>query len=134
MKMPNFSFLKGDGVVKAQTRGLLWALVITLVSVLVFALIVKYAGLSENVVKPIIQVIKAYSIFVGVYSALKTIHKQAWLQGGILGLIYTCLSFVILSIIDNNFSITSGFLFETLFSLVVGIGSAMLLRLRKKEN
>ena len=131
--MPKFSFLQGNGVLKAHTRGILYALLITLVFVLLFAIIVKYAGLSENVVKPAIQVIKASSIFAGVYSALKTIQKNAWMHGGILGLIYTCLAFIILSIIDNNFSITNGFFIETLFSIIVGIASAMLLRLRKKE-
>ena len=122
-----------SGVVGAHTRGTLYALVVTLAAVFLIALLVKFAGLSESVVRPLVLCVKAVAIFTGVYSALKSIEKRAWLHGGILGLVYTALAFVILSIIDSNFSITSGFLIETLFALLVGMASAMILRLRKRN-
>ena len=127
------NFLKGNTALRAHTRGTLFALVLTLTAVLIVAAIVKFAGLSDTVIKPIVQVIKALSIFTGVYSVLKSVEKRAWLHGGILGLVYTVLAFFILSIIDSNFSITGGFFIETAFSLVVGVVSALLLRLRTRN-
>ena len=125
--MPKFS----NPVFRAHTRGTLYALVLTLAGVLIFAFVVKFAGISDSVIRPIIQIIKALSIFTGVYFLLKRIEKRAWMHGGILGLVYTVLAFFILSIIDSNFSVTGGFFIEALFALAVGMGSALLLRLKK---
>jgi putative membrane protein (TIGR04086 family) len=125
--------IKVNSAVRSHTIGTLFALVLTLTGVLVFALIVKYAGVPDTVIKPLVQGIKALSIFTGVYAALKGIEKRAWMHGGILGIIYTVLAFFALSIIDKNFSITGGFFVEAAFALVVGIVSAMILRLRKRN-
>ncbi|MDR0462346.1 MAG: TIGR04086 family membrane protein [Christensenellaceae bacterium] len=130
LRLPNF---KGSGVVRAYTRSTLYALVLTLASVLLLALVVKYAGISDGAIKPIVQIIKALSVFTGVAAVLRSIEKRAWMHGGILGLIYTVLAFFALSTIDSNFSITGGFFVEAAFALAVGIASAMLLRLRKRE-
>ena len=130
MKLPKLS---GNTALGAHTRGTLYALVITLASILLFAILVNFAGISDAVIKPIIQIIKALSIFTGVYLMLKRIEKRAWMHGGILGLVYTMLAFFILSIIDSDFSITGSFLIESLFALAVGIASALLLRLRKRD-
>ena len=118
---------------RAHTRGLLYALTLTLAAFLIFAMVIKFAGLSGGTIKPVVQIIKALAIFTGVYAALRTIEKRAWLHGGILGLVYTVLAFFILSIIDSSFSLTGGFMVEALFALVVGLVSALLLRLRKRE-
>jgi len=134
MKFPKFaSGSGGGGVVRAHTRGLLYALTLTLAAFLIFAMVIKFAGLSGGTIKPVVQIIKALAIFTGVYAALRTIEKRAWLHGGILGLVYTVLAFFILSIIDSSFSLTGGFMVEALFALVVGLVSALLLRLRKRE-
>ena len=129
MKLP----ILGNPILRAHTRGTLYALVLTLSAVLLLAIIVRYAGVPGTVIKPIVQVIKTLSIFTGVYAALKTIEKRAWLHGGILGFVYTVLAFFVLSIIDSSFSITSGFLVEVLFALTIGVASALLLRLRRRE-
>ena len=117
----------------AHTRGTLYALVLTLGAVLVLAIAVKFAGVGSASIRPIVQIIKALSIFTGVYTVLRHVERRAWLHGGVLGLVYTALAFFILSIIDNNFSITNGFLVEAAFALAIGVASALLLRLRKKN-
>jgi len=129
MKIPSFK----NPIARGYTRGTLYALILTLAGVLLFALFVKIAGMSDSAIKPIVQIIKAISIFVGVSVAIKSIEKRAWLHGGILGLVYTIFAFFALSIIDSNFGITSGFFIETLFAISVGVASAMLIRLRKRD-
>ena len=117
----------------AHTRGTLWALVTTLSCVLILALVIKFAGLTGNVIKPIAQGIKVISIFLGAFVLLRSVEKRAWMHGAILGLIYTTLAFFIFSIIDKSFSLTTGLLYETLFALAVGIVSALLIRLRRRN-
>jgi putative membrane protein (TIGR04086 family) len=123
----------GNGMLGAHTRGTLYALVLTLAAVLILAIAVKYAGMGANAIKPVVQIIKALSIFTGVYAVLRHVEKNAWLHGGILGLVYTVLAFFILSIIDKNFSLTGGFFVDALFALVIGVASAFLLRIRRKN-
>ena len=122
-----------SGTVRGYTRGTLFALLLTLSAVLIVALFVRVAGISDAVIKPIVQIVKVLSIFTGVFVALKSIEKRAWMHGGILGLIYTVFAFFILGIVDSSFSLTDGFFIEALFALIVGAASAMLLRLRKRN-
>jgi len=120
-------------ILRAHVRGTLFAVAITLGAILLFAFFVQVAGLSDGVVRPLTQIIKAVSVFIGVFMAIKTIENRAWLHGAILGFVYTCLTFLILSIIDSSFSTTGGFFIEALFAVSVGLASAMLLRLRKRQ-
>lgn len=117
----------------AHTKGTLFALILTLTGVLIFALVVQFAGLGSGVIKITSQIIKVISIFLGVFFVVKHVQRFAWLHGAVLGLVYTVLAFFIFSILDNNFSITSGLMFDSIFALVVGALSAMLLRFRNRN-
>ena len=120
-------------IFKSHFRGQIYALALTMTAILVLTLIVKSSGLTDATIAPIVQCVKALSIFLGTLTTLRAIEKRAWLHGATLGLVYTALAFLILSIMDNNFSVTSGLLFEALFAALVGTLSAFILRLRKKS-
>ena len=125
--------MKLHPIARAHVRGTLYALLLTLASILIFAFAVQMAGLNDSVIGPATQVFKTISIFIGVMAVARVINKRAWMHGAILGLTYTALIFLLLSIIYSNFSITSGFLIEAAFAAAIGLFSAMLLRLRKRD-
>jgi len=137
MKLPKLSKKAKDpsksSPVRAHIKGNLYALTLTFVCVLIFALLVQFVGMSSAMIGTIVQVIKVIAIFIGVLVVVKNVQKRAWLHGAILGLVYTVLAFLIFSIITPNFSITDGLLYECLFAIIVGSLSAMLLRLRKRN-
>ncbi|MCL2229119.1 MAG: TIGR04086 family membrane protein [Firmicutes bacterium] len=133
MKLSKFKLKFGTGPVGAHAEGALYALVMTLGLVLLLSIIVQFGGLSDAVIGPLVQVIKSLAIFTGVYTVLKKIKRRAWMHGGVLGIVYTVLAFFILSIIDQDFSITVGFMAEAIFAFIVGLVSAMLLRIRKRD-
>jgi putative membrane protein (TIGR04086 family) len=120
-------------VLRAHTKGTLYALVIMLSAVLILAFAVKFVGLSNGIIKPSTQAIKVVSIFFGVVVALKYIEKNAWLHGAVLGLVYTVLAFLVFSVIDTDFSITSGLFIDAGFASITGLISAMFLRFRKRS-
>jgi len=122
---------KSNSIIGAHTRGTLWALILTLVSVLIFALFVTW-GVSGSAISPIVQAVKVISIFFGVFIVLRGVSTKAWLHGAIFGLVYTVFAFLIFSIIDTNFSITTGFLIDSGFAVIIGAISAILIRLRKR--
>jgi putative membrane protein (TIGR04086 family) len=94
---------------------------------------VKYSGVSVGVIMPATQVIKALSIFFGVLIAIRSFEKRAFINGGILGIVYTAVAFLALSVIDKSFSPIEGLFAEIVFAAVVGALSSMLLRLRKSN-
>lgn len=120
-------------MVKSIFKGVLCAVISTLVFVLLFALIVKWANLGDGVIKPVMQVIKVVCIFAGVAVALKHAKSKGWLYGGIVGILYMIFTFLIFSLLDGNFTIGFGALSDLLFQTLAGVVSAFLLRMRNKD-
>ena len=124
MKIKSFQ----NQTARAVIRGILHAVIVSLILVFVFALVILVAGLPSGIIKPGAQVIKVLSIFWGVVIALRGIEKRGWLFGGLIGLLYTVIIFFVFSIISTDFGITSGILADIIFACVIGIFSAMILK------
>ena len=125
MKIPSFS---ANVPVKPVAKGIIYAIVTTLVLVLVFAGVLISAPMAEGATKPIVQIIKVLSIFAGVMVALRSVEKNGWLYGGIVGLLYTVLAFFVFSILVAEFEISNGLLTDMIFAVAIGAISAMLLK------
>ena len=119
---------------KSLTKGTLWSVIVTLVSVLLLALIVSLSGMSGGIITFISQAIKVVAIFFGVRIALRHVEKRGWLFGAIMGIIYTVLTYFIFAIIGGDFDITTGILVEMLFSLAIGVISAILIRIGRRRE
>lgn len=124
MKFPTIKNQAASAVI----RGILHAVILSLVLVLVFALVIWAAGLSSGAIKPVVQVIKVASIFWGVVVAIRHIERHGWLFGALVGLLYMVLIFFVFSIVDADFGITSGLIADILFACVIGAFSAMILK------
>ena len=120
-------------MVKSMFKGVLCAVIATLLFVLVFAFIVQVAGLSNSVISPVMQVVKVLAIFVAVLIALKPARSKGWLYGGLVGIFYMVITFLIFSLLDGQFIINLGALSDLLFETLVGVISAVLIRMRNKD-
>lgn len=120
-------------MVKSICKGVLIAVVLTLLFILGFALVVQLAGLNSNVITPVMQVVKVICIFVAVAIAIKPAKSKGWLYGALVGLLYMILTFLIFSLIDGKFSIGLNALSDLLFQSLVGLVSGVMLRLRNKD-
>ena len=121
-------------VIKSITRGTLYAVIASLILVLIFALIIKLTEMSGGVIKPIVQVLKVISVFYGVLVGLKGIEKRGYIWGAVIGLLYTVFAFFIFSILDSNFSITMGLLNDMIFACVIGAVSAVILKFGRRNE
>ena len=74
-------------------RGVVTALLTTLVSVLVFAFILSVTNLSDGVIKPINQIIKVVSVFLGCFLWVR--EDKGFVKGGLIGLISAILTLLI---------------------------------------
>lgn len=120
-------------MIKSICKGVLCAVIGTLLFILLFALIVQLTGLGSNVIAPIMQVVKVICIFVAVAIAIKPAKSKGWLYGALVGLLYMVFTFLIFSLLDGKFTIGLSALSDLLFQTAVGLISAVLLRLRNKD-
>ena len=123
MKLPTIK----NQTVNAVIRGILHAVILSLLLFLLFAALI-WMGLPSGFNKPGIEIIKAISIFWGVVVAIRHIERHGWLFGALVGLLYIVLIFFIFSIISPEFELISGLLTNILFACIVGAFSAMILK------
>ena len=83
--------------------GTILSIAITLVLILVFALFIRFFTISDNLIFPINQVIKVFSMIFGCIVLFKKNKSKGFVKGLLLGLIYFLLSYIIFSILQNNF-------------------------------
>ena len=120
-------------MVKSICKGVLCAVIVTLLFILAFALIVQLTGLSNQAISPVMQVVKVICIFVAVIIALKPAKSKGWLYGALVGLLYMVLTFLIFSLLDGKFTIGFSALNDLLFQTLIGLVSGVILRFRNKD-
>ena len=118
--MDKISNKKDNSLILSILKGSLIALSISLVGILFFAFIIKLFGLTDGWIKPINQIIKAISILIGVFFALKKDKQKGLVKGLMIGLVYTLLAFVVFSILNGSFGIDKSLLTDVLFGAIMG--------------
>ena len=86
-----FTVLKGAGV----------ALAISFFFTVVLAGLLQASVLSENALYPINQVVKALAVTVGAVTQIR--GEKGWIKGGVLGVLFTSLSYLAFSAIGGIF-------------------------------
>ncbi len=115
-----FSIVKATG----------FALAFSLLSAVIFAVILQTTSLSERVIYPINQTIKGISIALGVLFLVR--GEKGWLKGGVVGLLFTALSYLAFSAIGGDFSLGWLILLEVLIAALVGaISGSLAVNLRR---
>ena len=79
---------------------------LTLISVFIYSVILTYTNISESTIFPVIMFITALSILIGSSISTIKIKKNGILNGGVIGLIYILLLYLISSIVSANFAIS----------------------------
>lgn len=104
----------------AIIKGSLIALCISLVGILIFAFILKFASISDKAIRPINQIIKGVSVLIGVFVAMRKVDKMGLVGGLLIGLVYTILAFVVFSTLDGHFVFNLTLLNDLLFGGIMG--------------
>ncbi len=112
LKSKNFlQILKGVGV----------SLVVSLVGILVFAFVLRFVNMGDNLIKIINQVIKVLSVLLGVSLTLKKDKTKGLLKGAGVGALYTLLAYLVFSVLVGNFNFGLSLVFDTIFASVIGL-------------
>ena len=100
-------------------KALMASLIITFALIIIFAFIIKWANLPDDVISPVNLVIKALSVFLGSLILTKAGNKGL-LKGLLFGVVYTLASFTIFSALAGTFVLGLGIISDFAFAGVVG--------------
>lgn len=120
---------------KNMLVGTLIALCVSLVLVLVFAFMLKFTNISDGAIKPVNQIIKGVSVFIGVFVSLKKTKELGLVSGLLIGFIYTILAFLVFSTLSGNFKFDITLLTDIVFGAVIGaICGIICVNIKKSTN
>ena len=92
-----------DGVFSI-VKGALFALSLSLLLAIVFAVILRAGSISDKVIYPVNQAIKVVAVAFGALLFVR--GEKGWLKGGVIGLIFTALSYLAFSALGGDFSLS----------------------------
>lgn len=115
-------------------KGSLIALSISIVGILIFAFVLRFVSISDNLIQPINQVIKGVSIFIGCLISMKKTRHMGLLTGLLIGVLYNLLAFVVFSILDGSFSLSITILNDLLFGGLIGLICGIIAVNLKRRN
>ena len=101
-------------------KGAFIGLGVSLILVLIFAFILKFTNISDSVISPVNQVIKAASIFLGVFLGLRKQKEMGLVSGLCIGLLFTIIAFLTFSVLDGHFAFDRTLLNDTIFGSIMG--------------
>ena len=108
-------------------------IVATLVGIVLFAVVLKFADLNSTVVTCVNDIIKAVSLFLTVFFLKRKTDGKLLIKAIITGLIYGILTFVIFSILNGGFAFNMSILFDLLFAVIVAAIASIILNIVKKN-
>lgn len=100
-------------------KALFVALIITFASIILFAFIIKWAGLSDGVITPVNLVIKGLSVFLGVLTLTRK-SSRGLIKGIVFAILYTIIAFVVFSCLAGTLILNLGILTDFAFNILVG--------------
>ncbi len=112
--------------VKKSFKGAVLGLIITIMSVLVFAIIVKQFGISDGAISAINQGIKVISIFAAAFMASKNAENARILAGIFAGMLYVVLGYFTFSLIESRLGALDLLLADLAMGAVIGMLTAMI--------
>lgn len=116
-------------------KGLLASYIITIPAFMLFALILANVDFPQRLVTPVVVVITVVSVLTAGAVSTKDVRSRGWLNGGIVGLIYMIILYLISSIVYSNFAVDRNVLTMTVIGVLSGaIGGIMSINTRKSPD
>lgn len=122
VKKPVAKFITGLGM----------AVILSLLSVLLLAFIVKKTGLGGRAVGLITSFVKVFAVFTGCVFGLS--GKKKGLKGALMGVSVTLATYLLFSAISGDFSVNLKTAIDSALSAVAGLIGGAILNVKGKEE
>lgn len=120
-KIADGSNLEINNNISTIAKGVVIAIVSTIVLLIIFSAILTYTTISESVSNPVIITISAVSILLASQLATRKIKKNGIMNGGIIGGIYIVFLYLLSSIVTGNFSLGINAIIMISVSIIAGM-------------
>lgn len=121
VKTPFLSYLKG------ALKGTLISMVFTTAAILLFALIIQETKLASSAATVVYQILRIGGIMLASYFAIKGFAGKRWALGGLSGVLFIIVSYLLVSLIEGIFGNVVLLLSNMLMGLLIGMVFAIIL-------
>ncbi len=111
---------------KSVLRGLIWALVVTIISAIVFAFVMNKVTMGEKVFNIIYVVISCFALILGSVIAVKSYGSKGWVVGLAVGCIFYIALYLIGILFGAEATLTMYDFIKFVLCLFIGLFSGML--------
>ena len=114
--------VKENKMIKNIAKGVGISLISTCIMLLIFAILLTYTSIEENIMDSVIIIIPAISILIGSSIGNVNIKRNGLINGAIVGGSYILIIYLISSILNWRFSLNV----KSIIMIVVGIAFGIL--------
>lgn len=114
--------VKENKMIKNIAKGVGISLISTCIMLLIFAILLTYTSIEENIMDSVIIIITAISILIGSSIGNVNIKRNGLINGAIVGSSYILIIYLISSILNWRFSLNV----KSIIMIVVGIAFGIL--------
>ena len=107
-----------NSFVSSIIKGILFSVIISLISVLIFGFIVQMSKLDSGVIKAVNQFIKIISVFLACTLSLK--DRAGLISGIIIAVISTIITYLLFCLFFGTVSFGLSFFIDLIFMLIIG--------------
>ena len=112
-----------NGFLLQTVKGIIIALLITLLSVLIFAFVLSVTNLTDKVIGPANQIIKLVSVFLGCVFSVR--NDRYLIKGGLIGLFSALLSVLLFALLSSVIISWISVFLDLVFGCLFGVISGM---------
>ena len=111
---------------KSSIKGTLISMVFTTAAILLFALIIQETRMSSSAASVIYQILRIGGIILASYFAIRGFVERRWLLGGMTGVLFIVLSYLLVSLIEGIFGNVVVLFSNMLMGLLIGMVFAII--------
>ncbi len=97
------------------------SLISSFVFLCIFALLLMYTNISESTISPVIIIITGISILIGTIICTRKLSKNGIITGGVVGVIYILIIYLISSLLNCDFSLNIQSFVMIVVSIICGM-------------
>lgn len=101
-------------------KGIIVSYIITIPAFVIFSFILTYTDFPERFISAVVVIVSIVSILAAGIVAIKNVSSKGWMNGGIVGFIYTLVLYLLSSIVFKNFSIDRNVVSMTAIGILSG--------------
>lgn len=113
--------IRENSMILKVIKGVTISVVISMIGVFLLAVVLTYSNVQENIIPIAIIFLTCISILIATIISTKKISKNGMINGGVIGVSYVVLLYLISSILNTGFQFNVYTMFMIICGVIAGI-------------